>query len=257
MKKYLLIEYYKYRYSRAFWVINLIFLVLLVLGVAIIGGNHRQGLMFPVIWINFTYVASFFDILAGLLVISSISAEYQYKTLRQHIIDGLSRNEFLLSKYLFILLIALVFSFLVATVNIVGGLIFTASGHAYALFDGAMQVVYYFLQLIGYMSIAMTFALLLRNSAMAFALYVVYIWMFEWLIEIAFRNSASLSGISAYLPKTIFGKLVQEPAIIQSIMQAEKMGVAFLPQSTVVLVSMIWCIVFAGINYFLLHKRDV
>jgi ABC-type transport system involved in multi-copper enzyme maturation permease subunit len=257
MKKYLLLEYYKYRYSRTFWVINLIFLLLLILGLTIIGGSHSQGLMFPVIWINFTYVASFFDILAGLLVISSISAEYQYKTLRQHIIDGLSRNEFLLSKYLFVLLIALVFAILVGAINIIGGLIFTAPGHAYALLNGAMQVVYYFLQLVGYMSIAMTFALLLRNSAMAFALYMVYIWMFEWLIEIAFRNSETFSGISAYLPKTIFGKLVQEPALIQTIMQAEKMGAAFLPQSTIVFVSILWCAVFAGINYLLLHKRDV
>lgn len=258
MKRYLQLEYYKYRYSRTFWVINLVFLVLLALGAVVVtGSTHHRGLTFPMVWVNFTYAASFFNILPGLLLISSISVEYQYKTLRQHIVDGLSKNEFLVSKYLFLLLIALLCSALVFIINLISGFIFTPAGQQYQLFDGAIQVFYYFLQLIGYMSLAATFALLFRNSAIASVIYIVYVWMFEWLLAIILRSSESLSGISAYLPKTIFGKLVQEPALIQTIMQAEKMGAAFLPQSTVIIASIIWCILLGAVNYFLLNKRDV
>jgi ABC-type transport system involved in multi-copper enzyme maturation permease subunit len=257
MKRYLQLEYYKYRYSRTFWVINLVFVVLLVLGALVVyGTTQKHGLAFPMVWVNFTYAASFFDILPGLLLISSISVEYQYKTLRQHIVDGLSKNEFLISKYLFLLLIALGCSVLVFLINIIAGLICTPTGQQYQLFNGAVQVFYYFLQLVGYMSLAATFAFLFRNSAIASVIYIVYVWMFEWLLAIILRNSDSLSGIGAYLPKTIFGKLVQEPALIQTIMQAEKMGAAFLPQSTVVTASIIWCIFFGVLNYLLLNKRD-
>lgn len=257
ISRFLQLEYIKYRYSRTFWVINLIFIGLLALGVLLILGNDKRALSFPMVWINFTYLASFFDILAGLLIISSVTAEYQFKTLRQHIIEGMSRKQFLAAKYLLVILIGLVFSLLVFGVDLIAGFSFTQAGQSYSLSQGAGQVVMYFLQLFGYMSLAMTFALLFRNPAMASVLYIVYVWMFEWILQLLFRNSEILASVAAYFPKTLFGALVEQPSRIKTIMTLSGMGGTGMSQVTIVLVSFAWFIFFAAVNYLLLKKRDL
>ncbi|MFK5098226.1 hypothetical protein, partial [Klebsiella pneumoniae] len=64
--------------------------------------------VFPEVWQTVAYFSSFFVLLPSILVIMLVTNEYTYKTHRQNIIDGWSRNEFLLSKLIDVAIISLV-----------------------------------------------------------------------------------------------------------------------------------------------------
>ena len=48
---------------------------------------------FPDVWQNMTYIATFFKIILAFIVIISVTNEISYRTMRQNVIDGLSKWE--------------------------------------------------------------------------------------------------------------------------------------------------------------------
>ncbi|MDC1229901.1 ABC transporter permease, partial [bacterium] len=54
---------------------------------------------FPIIWHITTFFASYFKFFFAIVVVSMIGNEYSNKTLKQNLIDGLSKKEFILSKF--------------------------------------------------------------------------------------------------------------------------------------------------------------
>ena len=53
---------------------------------------------FPIIWHITTYFSALFKFFFAIVVVSMIGNEYSNKTLKQNLIDGLSKKEFVLSK---------------------------------------------------------------------------------------------------------------------------------------------------------------
>lgn len=62
---------------------------------------------FPEVWHTAAYASSIFVFIPSIVVIMFITNEYTYKTHRQNIIDGWSRNQFLLSKLIDVLIVSL------------------------------------------------------------------------------------------------------------------------------------------------------
>src|SRR6476620_12364350 len=84
---------------RTVWVILGIFVGLLFLiirsGSSITINGQMAGTSlykFPDLWQKLTYIASYFNLLLGILVIILITDEYSFRTLRQQIIDGYFRS---------------------------------------------------------------------------------------------------------------------------------------------------------------------
>ncbi len=50
--------------------------------------------LFPNIWQSLCYIAGFLKLFLALILIIFVSAEYSYKTIRQHIMNGLSREAY-------------------------------------------------------------------------------------------------------------------------------------------------------------------
>ena len=116
MKKLFHIELIKIRSNATFWVLaglhaGIILLVLLsgkiFLRSVNIGEENLGNLVdpagiplyqFPDIWHNFAYVAAYLKFILALYVIISITSEISYDTLRQNVMNGLSRTDFILSK---------------------------------------------------------------------------------------------------------------------------------------------------------------
>ena len=60
-----------------------------------------QGIFnFPYIWHFNTYIAAWFKFFLAIIIVSMMANEYTYGTLKQNLIDGLSKKEFILSKFL-------------------------------------------------------------------------------------------------------------------------------------------------------------
>ncbi len=55
---------------------------------------------FPFIWHFNTYVAAWLKFFLAIVIVSMMANEYSYGTLKQNLIDGLSKQEFILSKFL-------------------------------------------------------------------------------------------------------------------------------------------------------------
>ena len=55
---------------------------------------------FPDVWMNLIWFGGLLKVVLAIMVVISITNEFTYRTLRQNIIDGLSRTEFLVSKIL-------------------------------------------------------------------------------------------------------------------------------------------------------------
>ena len=59
----------------------------------------EQGIFnFPYIWHFNTYIVGLMKIFFAIIIVAMASSEYSYKTLKQNLIDGLSKKEVLYSK---------------------------------------------------------------------------------------------------------------------------------------------------------------
>ena len=139
MSRLLTIEWLKLKHYKAFWILILMYAI----GVSIIcssgmflleflksKGADFDGIDptiiplydFPDVWQNITYIASFLKVILAFLIVISISNEITYRTLRQNVIDGLSKKEFLGSKLLLILAISIMSILLLFIIGISTGL---------------------------------------------------------------------------------------------------------------------------------------
>ena len=57
-------------------------------------GIHKL-FAFPCVWATISWIASWFNILLGILVIMLVGNEYQFRTFRKQILDGVSRSQML------------------------------------------------------------------------------------------------------------------------------------------------------------------
>src|SRR6476620_4018542 len=80
---------------------------------------------FPDVWQNLVYISGFFKIVLAIMVVISITNEFTYRTIRQNIIDGMSRWEFLQSKILTNVLLSLMSVVMVFIIAFVTGLIYS------------------------------------------------------------------------------------------------------------------------------------
>lgn len=80
----------------------------------------EQGIFnFPFIWHFNTYIAAVFKLFLAIVIVSMMANEYSNKTLKQNLIDGLSKKEFVMSKFLTVVMfsgISTVFIFVVSLV---------------------------------------------------------------------------------------------------------------------------------------------
>ena len=137
MKRLLLIEFQKTWKNKAARVLTITYFALLSslalmasINFEFIGINIRladQGIFnFPYIWHFNTWMADWFKLFFAIVVVSMVSNEYSYGTLKQNLIDGMSKKEFLLSKVLLATVIALLSTLFVFVMSLILGLFFSS-----------------------------------------------------------------------------------------------------------------------------------
>ncbi|MDX1686059.1 MAG: ABC transporter permease, partial [Saprospiraceae bacterium] len=135
--KLLGIEFFKLRNTRYFWVLSICFVFFLLavpvgskifldyLGsmgenISDLGIRADQLPLFDFvdIWQNLTWIYKKFSILLGFIIVISVCNEFSYGTVKQNIIDGLSRRQFLWSKIAFIVGVSLMTSLVAMTIGL-------------------------------------------------------------------------------------------------------------------------------------------
>ena len=183
-------------------------------------GFRLQNLFqFPNVWENFAYVASWFNLFLGILVIILTGNEYSFRTFRQQIIDGLTRDELLWGKGIIIIIIGLYATLMVFMTSVIFGIIFTNNFNISSLFDNSYILLIYFIQAVGYMVIAMLINVLIKNNALSIVLFLGYFALIEPIIRWFFPRDARL-----FFPIKVISNLTPVPEFITQGSEGTKKG---------------------------------
>ena len=242
---------------RTFWIILLLYGALLVLFMyssSAITINGRQfGVemyRFPGIWMRLTYIASYFNLLLGILMITLITDEYAFRTFRQQVIDGLFRRDLVAAKCLVTLLIGMVCTVFVALTGLFFGLTYSPSWTVALVTQDVMHLVYYLVQALGYMSIAVFLAFLIKRNGLAILAFLLYTKVLEPLIHWRLDDATD-----KYLPMKVFSSLTPTPG--QEVLDSLTGPTIVLSPQQAVLPALIYVGVLYLLSFILLKLRDL
>ncbi len=190
------LEFLKLKTNRAFWfLLGIYFLALLAVvfsGKYILQYLEYEGVtygglsatMLPIydfedIWHNLAWLSYLFKIFPALLIIISVTNEFQFKTHRQNIIDGLSRTEFFLSKLSFAIFLAVLSGAAILLIGLILGFLYASEVSVEAIFYNFIFIPAHAYQLLLYFMFAMFVALIIRKSAIAIMVLLIYTVMLE------------------------------------------------------------------------------
>ena len=278
MLRLLTIELHKLKYNKSAKVISIVYFILITF-IALIssiefnfGDFHfriaDQGIFnFPYIWHFNTYIAAILKLFLAIVIVSMMANEYSNRTLKQNLIDGLSKKEFIMSKFLTVVLFSLVSTLFVFGVSLVLGLIFSDYNEPGIIFSDIEYLFAYFIKLIGFFSFCLFLGILVKRSA--FALGFLLIWsitegiiysIFKWKI---FKDTEIAESMIQFFPLTAMSNLIKEPFSRLGAVQtaANQLGEAFDKDYSVqfltVIIVMVWTFLFIFGSYYVLKKRDL
>ncbi|MGY8933800.1 MAG: ABC transporter permease [Flavobacteriales bacterium] len=278
MLRLLTIELHKLKYNKSAKVISIVYFILITF-IALIssiefnfGDFHfriaDQGIFnFPYIWHFNTYIAAILKLFLAIVIVSMMANEYSNRTLKQNLIDGLSKKEFVLSKFLTVILFSVISTLFVFGVSLLLGLMFSDYNELGIIFSDIEYLFAYFIKLTGFFSFCLFLGVLVKRSA--FALGFLLIWsiaegiiysVFKWKI---FKDTDIAESIMQFFPLAAMSNLIKEPfsrlGAVQS--AANQLGEAFdkdySVQPLTILIVLAWTFLFIYGSYYILKRRDL
>jgi len=261
MKKLFRLELIKYSRSTIFYIFTGLFMALVVLSeVSSLYLANKFGVKigFADLWPSLINTAGQMNIFIGIIIMVSITSEYQYRTIRQHIVDGLDKSDFFIAKNLYAVCLSVFAVVFVAITVVIAGYLTGATVSASGPFDGSRQLGNYFIQVLGYMSMAIFFAFLLRTTAVGI---IVYLPLESLLGAIVSYLSKSNTSIPQYFPKAVFSNIVQNPGVIKLANAARAAApsrpINLLSEQTNLFLGCLYIILLTSLSYWLLKRRDL
>ena len=222
---------------------------------------------FPFIWHFNTYIAAWLKFFLAIVIVSMMANEYSYGTLKQNLIDGLSKKEFILSKFLTVVLFALCSTIFVFVMSLLLGLSFSSYTKFDVIFMDLDYLLAFFVKLVGFFSFCLFLGILVKRSA--FALGFLLVWSIlegiakGLLVFKIFPESTTGYTIMKFFPLEAMSNLIIEPfsrlSVIKNI--GAQMGVNDVKDYSVsytsILIVLIWTFLFIYFSYKLLKNRDL
>lgn len=185
-----------------------VFLSLKLLNFTVPGSTFRFDLFeFPEVWHNLAYVAQWVNYLLFVIVLQILTHEYQFRTIRQNIIDGLSPWQYLWGKVALLVVFTLGSTLLVVVLGLLGGFLMSGTPDRSQVFGKIEYVDLYCLQLLGYLTLAMLIGTLVRRTGMAILVFAGYTLAVEPLL----RGFLLPTAVGRYLPSHVLGGLIPNP----------------------------------------------
>ena len=217
---------------------------------------------FPIIWHLTTFFASQFKFFFAIVVVSMIGNEYSNRTLKQNLIDGLSKKEFILSKFYTIVFFSLVSTVLIFLISICIGLYYSSYNEFNIIIKETNFLLGYFVKLVGFFSLCLFFAMLLKRSAFALGfLFILYIT--EWITFgiIAWRANVDIAEkIQNFFPLKSMYKLIDQPfqrIAMTKFPDKTEMAYDYAVHWHEIAIVLAWTALFIFLSYRLLKKRDL
>lgn len=276
MIRLLQIEFIKLWNNRASKVLIISYFVLLsfIALIAVIKFPFGEGILladmgifnFPYIWHFNTFVAALFKLFLAIVIVSMMANEYSNKTIKQNLIDGLSKKEFILSKFLTVVSFALISTVFVFIISIVLGLSFSDYTELSIIFRDLEFLLAFFIKLVGFFSFCLFLGIFVKRSA--FALGFLILWAIVEQLVFGLIGWKLTSWETAQKIKNIFPlesmqNLIKEPGSRLDAVQAlgNQLGTDLSYDYAVhwyeILIVLVWTSLFIYGSYALLKKRDL
>ena len=283
MKRLLSIEFQKIWKNKASRVLLLAYFVLLSF-IALIAsikfsiGTFEiriadQGIFnFPYIWHFNTYIASLFKIFLAIVIVSMMANEYTYGTLKQNLIDGLSKKEFILSKFLVVGTFAVASTLFVFVMSLILGYSFSSYNEMGIVFSDLEYLLAFFVKLTAFFSFCLFLGILVKRSAFAFVF--LFIWfivenIFYWIIKFVIlggddKHKNFGDTIIQFFPMESMGNLIKEPftrlsaiKTIETTIGGAKVAKDYSVHFSEISIALLWAFIFILTSYYILKKRDL
>lgn len=276
MKRLLSIEFQKIWKNRASRVLTISYFVLLSFIALIASIKFDIGFFklhmaemgifnFPYIWHFNTYMADIFNFFLAIVIVSMVANEYTYGTLKQNLIDGLSKKEFLASKVLTVATFSLLTTVYVFLMSLILGFIFSSYTELSIVFTELEYLVAFFIKLMGFFTLCLFLGILVKRSAFALG-FLLLMYIFEGImhgvIGVNLGNQMR-ETIMQFFPMSSMSTLISEPfsrlSVIRSI--GNQIGVKEFRDYSVhfssILIVSTWIVIFVLSSYKILKKRDL
>lgn len=217
---------------------------------------------FPIIWHITTYFAAQFKFFFAIVVVSMIGNEYSNKTIKQNLIDGLSKKEFILSKFYTIVFFSLVATILLALISLLIGLYYSSYNEIGIILSETEFLLGYFIKLVGFFSFCLFLGMLAKRSAFALAfLFVDFI--LEWIIFglITWKANVDIATkIQNFFPLKSMYNLIDDPIrrmVMTKFPDKTEIAYDYAVHWYEIAIVLAWTALFVFLSYRLLKKRDL
>lgn len=222
---------------------------------------------FPYIWHFNTYMAATFKIFLLLVIVSMTANEYSNRTIKQNLIDGLSKKEFILSKFYMVLVFSLISTLFVFIISLVLGYFYSSYTDLYIVFSDLEYLLAYFVKLVTFFSFGLFLGILIKRSA--FAIGAMGVW---FIIEVIitnllrfnyFKGTDIYHQVMQFFPMYSIYNLIEDPfrrlgeakTIAKQI--GEEINYDYAIHWQEIAIASVWTFLFIYFSYKLLQKRDL
>jgi ABC-type transport system involved in multi-copper enzyme maturation permease subunit len=217
---------------------------------------------FPMVWHITTYFSALFKFFFAIVVVSMIGNEYSNKTLKQNLIDGLSKKEFILSKFYAIAFFSLISTLIIFCISLILGLVYSSYNEINIIIREIEFLPAYLIKLVGFFSFCLFLGVLAKRSAFALAfLFVDFI--FEWIVFglISWKSDMALAiKVQNFFPLTSMSNLIKQPfqrVAMTKFPNKNDLDYDYAVHFDSMLIVALWVVVFVYLSYYLLKKRDL
>jgi ABC-type transport system involved in multi-copper enzyme maturation permease subunit len=259
MIQLLKIEWMKVKAYRTFWILIAIFTVAgPLLSSAYSSLNKRvfsklpmvqNPFAFPEAWETVAWLTSFMTPVMGILLIILLTNENNFRTIRQNIIDGWSRDQYIAAKFGVMLGMVLFITLLVTLTAIVFGA--QNGGDAS---ENLHIILWSALQSLTYLSAAFFLGTFMKRSGIAIAIYVFYAYVGEFMLA-ALLDFQVRFHAGAFLPMECTDRLLPGQA---TKMMRKLMTEAPPPSNSVYIITAVaYVLLFCYLSWRKMKKADL
>ena len=286
MKKLFEIELLKLRYSKSTKVVFIIYAAFTLLGLLAFQGaltaadnspitdageySGFPAFNFPMVWYMVSWASTILIIFPAILAILHVANEFSSKIHRQHVIDGLSKQEYVLSKFISVIIISAAFTIYTGLLAIIVALMAGSSSYpeelkseAIKFFFGStppiMWLLGYFLYAVSILSFGTFISFLFRRTGRAIFFFLAYCGVLEWLMIWFFRKSEAVIDLLPVwsVANNIFPNVRKIYKKTQDVAPEEVSRSLLEFDTTASFIAIIYIVIYFALSRWIFLKRDL
>ena len=217
---------------------------------------------FPIVWHINTYFSALFKFFFAIVVVSMIGNEYSNKTLKQNLIDGMSKKEFILSKFYTIVFFSLISSLIIFIISLILGFVYSSYNEWSIIMRGIEFIPAFFLKLVGFFTFCLFLSVLAKRSAFALA-FLFIDFILEWILFgiIGWKSNVDTAEkVQSFLPLTSMSNLIKQPfqrIAMSKFPEKNSLDYDYAVHFDATLIVILWTAIFIYSAYYLLKRRDL